>query len=263
MSITPHNFSKSAEVNIETLYEDDHLLIVNKPPMILSQKSLDPKRITIEDLVKAQRPDLHLFLHHRLDKETSGVFLLSKSKVINSALTDMFKNHRFQRTYWCLSFPNPLEPNKKIQCQVLDLNSTCLSNKSSSLNSTIVTEGQHWVIKNHMAPATFKNNSPKKRMISVKAGGWYAETEFKILKTFANYFLIEAKPKTGRTHQIRQHLQESHRSLIGDELYGGGKSKLVSRLMLHAYELEFTHPRTEENLKIQAPLPEDFQKLIT
>lgn len=235
---------------LEILYEDKELILVNKPPQLLSQKSVDPKRLTVEDVLKNQRPDLQLFLHHRLDKETSGVFLFSKSKSVNGKLTEMFKNHDFQKTYWCLTYPNTLEPSKKVSC--LSLNS-----------EAPLTESHHWIIKNYMAPAKHEGGkSSRKRMISVKSGGWPAETEFRTLKVFPKYFLIEAKPKTGRTHQIRQHLQESHRSIIGDDLYGGGRPTLTSRFLLHAYELEFPHPVTNEKLIVRAPLPKDFQKLI-
>lgn len=244
MSLTPPSTA------LEILYEDKELILVNKPPMLLSQKSVDPKRLTVEDILKAQRPDLTLFMHHRLDKETSGVFLFSKSKSVNGKLTEMFKNHDFQKTYLCLTYPNALEPSKKINC--LNLNA-----------EVPVADTNHWVIKNYMAPAKFDGGKGgKKRMISVKSGGWPAETEFRILKVFPKYFLVEAKPKTGRTHQIRQHLQESHRSIIGDDLYGGGRPSLGNRFFLHAYELEFPHPLTNQKIMVKAPLPEDFQKLV-
>ena len=101
----------------------------------------------------------------------------------------------------------------------------------------------------------------KKRMISVKSGGWSAETHFKILKTTALFHYIQCTPKTGRTHQIRQHLQESYRSILGDNIYGG-KSSDVPRLMLHAFQLNFPHPLTQENIKVEAPLPADFDKVL-
>lgn len=235
---------------LEILYEDKELILVNKPPMLLSQKSLDPKRLTVEEVLKNQRTDLQLFLHHRLDKETSGVFLFSKSKSVNGKLTEMFKQHDFHKTYWCLTYPNTLEPSKKVTC--VNLNS-----------ESPLTDSNHWIIKNYMAPAKFEGGKGgKKRMISVKSGGWPAETEFRILKVFPKYFLVEAKPKTGRTHQIRQHLQESHRSIIGDDLYCGGRANLAPRFLLHAYELEFPHPSTGKKINVTAPLPKDFQSLI-
>lgn len=237
---------------LDILFEDDFLLAVNKPAGTLSQKSLDPKRHTVEDLLLKQRPELKVFLHHRLDKETTGVFLFSKSKDINSNLTNMFRNHHFTKIYWCLSSPHKLMINNKVK---------------PIKAGPLVHNEDHWIIRNYMAPSKGLSNSNSKskitRMISVNSGGLPAETEFRTLKKFSSYYLIEAKPKTGRTHQIRQHLQESDRSLIGDELYGGVPDSLFPRFMLHAYELEFEHPKKKEPLIIRAPLPEDFKKLIS
>ena len=111
-----------------------------------------------------------------------------------------------------------------------------------------------------MAPAKGMGGG-KRRMISVKAGGWQAETEFTVLTTNSMFHYIQAKPKTGRTHQIRQHLQESYRSILGDNIYGG-KSADVPRLMLHAHRLEFQHPITNAPLKIEAALPKDFESCL-
>lgn len=227
---------------IEILFEDKHLILVNKPAMVLSQPSFDKKRIPIKEQVEAQRPDLQgsLYLHHRLDFDTSGIFLMSKNKNINKDLTEMFTNHSFVKRYVCLTRPNELAPGKKVECEIIN--------------------DKEWIIKNHMAPAKGMANN-KKRMISVKSGGWSAETSFKILQTTPLFHYVEALPKTGRTHQIRQHLQESYRSILGDSIYGG-KSADVPRLMLHAQALEFTHPFTGKELKIEAPLPKDFQSCL-
>lgn len=211
--------------------------------MVLSQPSFDKNRKPIKDLLEEQRPDLknHLYLHHRLDYETSGVFLISKSTKANKPLTEMFQEHKFKKIYVCLTRPNPLQPGKKVSCEII----------SSSPET--------WVIKNYMAPASGVVKH-KKRMISVRSGGWPAETQFTILKTTDLFHAIQAQPKTGRTHQIRQHLQESYRSILGDNLYGG-KSSEVPRLMLHAASLEFLHPVTEKQLCIEAPIPKDMQSV--
>ena len=111
-----------------------------------------------------------------------------------------------------------------------------------------------------MAPAKM-GGGQKKRMVSVKSGGWPAETKFSILNKTDHYFCIEAIPKTGRTHQIRQHLQESYCSILGDNIYGG-KSDLVPRLMLHARELNFMHPLSKKMINVVALPPKDFQKFL-
>jgi len=229
---------------MEILFEDEYIVCVNKPAMVLSQPSFDKNRKPIRDLFEEQRTDLknHLYLHHRLDYETSGVFLMSKSKTANAPLTEMFKNHSFQKIYVCMTRPNPLNPGKKVECNI------------------ILPDQSEWIIKNHMAPAKDMIKH-KKRMISVKSGGWKAETHFKILKSTPGFYFIQATPKTGRTHQIRQHLQESYRSILGDNIYGG-KSSDVPRLMLHAFQLNFPHPISKTEISVEAPLPADFATLL-
>jgi 23S rRNA-/tRNA-specific pseudouridylate synthase len=211
--------------------------------MVLSQPSIrdsNHAKMPIKELLEKQRPDLKgkLFLHHRLDYETSGVFLMSKSTLVNKTLTEMFTKHSFHKVYRCLAKPHELKPGKKVICDI--------KNETS------------WKINNYMAPA---HGMKQKRMISVKSGKWSAETEFTVLSSTEKFHYIEAVPKTGRTHQIRQHLQESHRSILGDMIYGG-KSDDVKRLMLHAFKLSFFHPQTKEKLSIEAPLPKDFLELL-
>lgn len=225
---------------IEILFEDDYLVIVNKPAMVLSQPSFNKDRKPIKEMVEEQRPDLKnkLFLHHRLDYETSGVFLMSKNSTVNKAITEMFQNHHFEKAYVCLSRKNSIAFGKKVEGQM----------KSE--------QPQRWTIKSYMAPAKGMG-SQKKRMISVRSGGWPSETEFEVLQEKAHFLYIKALPKTGRTHQIRHHMQESHRSILGDNIYGG-KSPDVPRLMLHAQSLKFNHPHTGTELFVEAPVPKDF-----
>lgn len=229
---------------MQILFEDDDLISVFKPAMVLSQPSFDKSRKPIKDMLEDFRPDLkgNLYLHHRLDYETSGVFLISKSQRANRPLTEMFQKHEFEKIYVCLTRPNQLQAGKKVTCEILQ------------------ESPEKWLIKNYMAPAKDMIKH-KKRMISVKSGGWPAETEFEILDTTSWYHYVQAKPKTGRTHQIRQHLQESYRSILGDNIYGG-KSGDVPRLMLHAKSLQFSHPITRAELKIEAPLPKDFETCL-
>lgn len=229
---------------MQILFEDEYIICVNKPAMVLSQPSFNKERKPVQLLLEEQRPDLKnkLYLHHRLDFETSGVFLLSKSKLANSPLTEMFKSHQFEKIYHCLSRPNSLQAGKKVDCIVIQ------------------NDQSEWIIKNFMAPA--KGMGKKTRMISVKSGGWAAETHFKILKTTSKFHYIECRPKTGRTHQIRQHLQESYRSILGDNIYGG-KSAEVPRLMLHAFQLKFLHPISQQAMCVKAPLPTDFIKIVS
>lgn len=211
--------------------------------MVLSQPSFDKKRIPIKELFLKDRPDIkEVYLHHRLDFETSGVFLMTKDSSINKFITEMFQSHSFTKKYVCLTRPNSLQIGKKVE------------------GSIIKEDPETWMIKNFMAPAKDMVKH-KRRMISVRSGGWPAETEFKIIEKKSWCYFIEATPKTGRTHQIRQHLQESYRSILGDNIYGG-KSSEVPRLMLHAKSLEFKHPVDHIVIKAEAALPADFESLL-
>lgn len=213
---------------------------------MLSQVSFDKNRIPVKEQFEKENPRFiedksqKLFLHHRLDFETSGVFLMSKSPKINGELTKMFTEHSFEKRYLCITKPHEIKAGKKVELQQVNTDT--------------------WTIKSYMAPAK-DMKSKKKRMISVRSGGWPAETEFKILSRNKSFFVVEAFPKTGRTHQIRHHLQESFCSILGDNIYGG-KSEIVSRLMLHASHLRFTHPMTKESMFVVAPPPSDFQKFL-
>jgi RluA family pseudouridine synthase len=217
--------------NIEVLYEDDFLLVVNKPAGVLSQGTLDPKRMHVISYLQKQMPQIRFYLHHRLDKDTSGVLLLSKSEKANKRLTEIFSKHEIQKTYVALT----------------------KTKKDFSKDE--------WQIKNHLAPVK-NSNRQLMRMVTVKKGGWYAETHFRLLAKKENFFYVEAQPITGRTHQIRVHLAEDKTPILGDFLYGG-KSSLVPRLMLHAGSLRFPHPITNEVVTVVASLPSDFQKLLS
>jgi len=214
----------------EVLFEDDDLLVINKPAGLLSQQSLDPRRPHVTAWIR-QHLKLAVALHHRLDKDTSGVLILGKSKRVNAGLTDLFRDHKVKKTYWALA---------KI--------------KTDDARET-------FSVTNHVAPV---RDAKKKliRMVEVKSGGWKAETDFRLLKRTETFDWIEARPHTGRTHQIRIHLAGLKRPIWGDFLYGG-KTDQFPRLMLHARAIEFLHPITGTLHRIEAPSPPDFQSFLT
>jgi RluA family pseudouridine synthase len=213
--------------DLKILFEDQDLVAIEKPAGLPSQPTQDKRRKNIFDLLKAQRPDIPIFLHHRLDLDTSGVMLFGKSERINKPLGELFKNHEIQKTYvfW--------------------------AKKGREIKSP------HWTVKNHLAPVKGTNKQIM-RMVVVKSGGWAAETDFKLLQETEQAFLIEAQPKTGRTHQIRVHTAQDRRPIFGDRLYGG-KSELASRMLLHAHKLSFVHPITAEQIELVSPIPIDFK----
>lgn len=203
-------------------------MIINKPANLPSQPTVDKKRADAFSLLKKQMNSKNVFLHHRLDRDTSGVLLFSKNKAANIPLTEMFREHLFQKTYWALT-----KPSKKIK--------------------------PHWTIENHLVVKRLSSKSSK--MVATDSGGDYAKTEFKLLKTNLEAALVEAIPITGRMHQIRVHCLQSQIPILGDSIYEGANPK-VPRLMLHAKSLSFPHPISREQLTIEAPLPADFLSLL-
>jgi RluA family pseudouridine synthase len=220
---------------IEILWRDDDLLFVNKPAGLPSQSTHDKNRPNLLSVVEKQTGE-RLFLHHRLDKDTSGVMVLGRTSRVNKGLTDIFRDHKISKTYWALA--------KKIAPPGI---------------SKISSSG--FLVDNFVAPV----RGPKQklmRMVQVKSGGWRAITEFRLIQELNFGLLVEAKPTTGRTHQIRIHLAGLKQPILGDTLYGG-KSSEVPRLMLHAKELRLPHPITAREITVEAPLPKDFQTLIS
>ena len=214
---------------IPVLYEDEFILAVDKPAGLMTQSGQGSAKADLFSLLEKQRKE-KLFLHHRLDKETSGVLILGRHTRANKGLTDIFRDHLLTKTYWAVTKKNESPTESRV------------------------------LVQNLLAPV----RGPDKRllrMVTVKKGGWPAETQLRLLKDKQELQLWEAQPKTGRTHQVRVHLAGIRRPILGDFLYGG-KSPLTPRLLLHAKCLEFKHPVTGQDLKIEAPVPADFQKWI-
>lgn len=205
------------------LYEDEFFLAVDKPSGLPCQATLDTHRPHLFGELQKHFPTLAL--HHRLDRDTSGVMLFAKKKEANIPLAEMFEKHRIQKTYLCLT-----------------------AKKAGPSEFTV---------KNYLAPFA-KSRKEKTRMILVHKGGQTAETHFRVLETLERGFLVEAQPKTGRMHQIRVHLSSRGMGIFGDDLYSAPKEPVAPRLMLHAFRLEFQHPFSGEAMRIEAPLPQDF-----
>ena len=227
------------------LFEDEWLIIVNKDPGIPTQPTIDPHRANLFDLTKQfllrreekKQHEPYLGLHHRLDRDTSGIVLFTKKEQANKGVADIFLQHRIQKTYHCLVWRTPEAPELKVH--------------------------EQFEVKNFLGRISAKNENS--RFGSVRSNGDPAHTNFRVLEVFRNVYWLEAKPKTGRTHQIRVHTSEMGLPILGDPQYF--PHNVVSiikapRLLLHAYQLEFEHPITGEPMIIEAPLPEDFFKVL-
>lgn len=221
------------------LYEDEWLIAVDKPAGVPTQPTIDEARTNLFAAVKkflGHRDEVaqpYLGLHHRLDRDTSGVILFTKSKEANAGVGELFSKHLAQKTYHALAqHPRGEAP---------------WDGKSV------------WTVKNYLGKAP--GPGKRARFTAVRSGGDYAETAFRVLEETKGCLLVEAMPKTGRTHQIRVHLSEEGMPILGDALYGA-KPESAPRVMLHAARLTFPHPIHKNQISIQSPIPEDFQKCL-
>ncbi|MEM6293741.1 MAG: RluA family pseudouridine synthase [Myxococcota bacterium] len=202
-------------------YDDGGLLVVSKPPGLAVHATVDPARPhlagAVEAFVAARGGD-HAALHHRLDVDTSGLVLFALDRSLNAALTDMFRTHAVDKRYRAVVRPVDAAPPPT------------------------------WRVENFLG----KDKRVKAtRYTAVRSGGKKAITEFTTLRREpAGRVLVEARPITGRAHQIRVHCAEAGWPIVGDRFYGGAKHE---RLLLHAASLRFEHPGTGEAIVIEDP----------
>jgi RluA family pseudouridine synthase len=226
------------------VFEDQWFIAVNKPSGLPSQPTLDPLRPNLFGLVKNllserdRNPDAYVGMHHRLDRDTSGVILFTKREDVNRAVAELFADHLMKKTYHAIAWRGP--------------------------GAASHPAGEEFTVENFLGVVGERNG--KKCHGEVSSGGDLAITDFRIIESFRDGYWIEAKPETGRTHQIRVHLSGNKMPIFGDELYfPAGVSPILPppRLMLHSNKLKFDHPITGSNLEIEAPLPDEFVNYLT
>lgn len=218
-------------LNLDIIYEDDDLLIINKPPFLLTHPTLKKVDITLANGIvyyfndKYKKKLVPRFVN-RLDMNTSGLIVIAKN-----AFTQSF----FQ------------SENANIEKKYLAI-------------AEGIIEDDHFIIEKNI----YKDGDRLDRIIDER--GQYAKTEFKVIERFKNIgvTLVECKLYTGRTHQIRVHLKSINHPIIGDSLYNPESkyNKIVNRQMLHSYFLEFNHPTTGKRLKFDIVLYKDMKDLI-
>ncbi len=203
------------------LFRDDHCLAVDKPAGIPSGPTRDPARVHAA-LLAERAAGTPLTLLHRLDKDTSGVLLLGRSREFSRALLEDFRHRRVEKVYLALVQGTPRD---------------------------------RFEVVSHLKEAAGD------RILTVSSGGMRAETAFRVLARTKGYALVEARPRTGRTHQIRVHLAGEGCPIVGDARYGGSAEAgglPVLRQMLHARSVSFRHPVSGLEVRVEAPLPADF-----
>jgi len=222
---------------MKILYEDANLLVVDKPaglPVLPDGWEKDAPYLVkiLEEQYgnPSTRPigqsAQRLFIVHRLDKITSGVMVFARDAESHRALNTQFEGHQAEKVYHAIVEGNP-KWDEKITKYPLRAN----------------------VGHKHRTMVDDKNGQP-------------SETRFRVIKRYEDSALIEAKPITGRTHQIRVHAYALGHPLIGDVLYGAQETRSIARPMLHAQSLSFIHPTTKERVNFSAPHPADFEEAL-
>jgi 23S rRNA pseudouridine1911/1915/1917 synthase len=234
------------EIPLEILYEDDYFLAVNKPADMVVHPSFGHSSGTLVNAVlgylerrssrfqvegsrgweahdmAGTRPGIV----HRLDKGTTGVILVARDSRTQERLSALFKDRKVRKTYRAVVEGIPRRDSWTVEGAI----------------------GRHPV--------------ERKKMAVLSSGGRQASTGFRVLERLEGFSYVEAYPATGRTHQIRVHLNHAGYPIVGDETYGRKAKRLAPRPLLHAYRIEFTHPVTAEPVIIEADVPADMTDFI-
>jgi 23S rRNA pseudouridine955/2504/2580 synthase len=230
----PTSLNVVSNLEKQILFEDERLIVINKPSGMAVHGGSGLSFGLIEAL-RALRPEARMLeLVHRLDRDTSGCLVIAKKRSALRHLHEQLRNKNVQKYYHALVKG----------CWPIKLTKVTESLKKNDLKS-----GERVVIVDNI-------------------DGKESETRFKVLQHYENSTLLRAFPVTGRTHQIRVHCQVKGHAIACDSKYGHEefdtemKVKGLKRLFLHAASIEFTHPLTDERLKIEAPLESSLEKLL-
>ena len=225
---------KAQNIPIDIIYEDNDIIVVNKPKgMVVHPANGNPDGTLVnaimaicKDSLSGIGGEIRPGIVHRLDKDTSGLLIIAKNDKAHVNMSEQIKNHEVKKTYITLVRGNVKENEVTIDMPI------------------------------------GRSNSDRKKM-AVNKNGRNAITHIKVLKRYNKYTLLEVNIETGRTHQIRVHLSHIGYPIIGDYTYSNGKNEFgVVGQCLHAKQLEFLHPITQKQMKLEATLPEYLQEII-
>ena len=223
------------EIALNVLFEDDDLIVVNKPAGLVVHPAagnyehtlvnalLHHCRGALAGIGGVERPGIV----HRLDKGTSGCIVVAKTDFAHKALVAQFKSREVKKTYRAVCWGKFARPSGRIE--------------------TVIGRSER----------------DRKKMSASASRGRPAVTDYHVLKQFADFALVDVQIHTGRTHQIRVHMAHIGHPVVGDVTYGRARSTNISiaRPLLHAYKLGFTHPRLQEFVEFTAPVPDDMVKM--
>ena len=225
------------EIPLDIIFEDKHILVINKPAGIVVHPAAGHHDGTIVNAIIYHCPGILSIggeqrpgIIHRLDQYTSGVMVVAKTDLAMQSLTDSFKNNLVQKTYQALVHGHP--------------------EKSGRIETLI---GRHPV--------------HRQRMAVVKKNGRISVTNYSVAQYLNNSALLHISIETGRTHQIRVHMKYLGFPIIGDNVYGKHKADSTilpapQRQMLHAWKLSFPHPVLNKTVNFETPIPDDFKNIL-
>ena len=225
---------KPTEISLNIIYEDEDILIIDKPQGLVVHPGAGHHEDTLLNGLIFSQKELssvngieRLGIVHRIDKDTSGLLLVCKTDEAHNFIANQLKDHTMHREYIALVVGNFQNERGKIIAPI----SRCKTNR----------------LKMEVNPVSGKE----------------AVTHFKVLKRFEKYSLVECILETGRTHQIRVHMEYINHPIVGDPLYGKNNCALYNNgQLLHAYKLTFIHPRTKKEVSFTSPLPTYFEEII-
>jgi 23S rRNA pseudouridine1911/1915/1917 synthase len=234
--VNPHR-AFPEEIPLDIIYEDEAIIVINKPAGMVVHPACGNYSGTLVNallyhfpsLASGKFPDINrVGLVHRLDKDTSGVMVVAKNSTSLSLLARQFEDKKVEKVYLALVFGKIINPEGNIEAPV------------------------------------GRKITDRRKMAVTSISGRQAITHFKVQEILGDFTLLEVRPKTGRTHQIRVHLAHIGHPVVGDEEYGrpAPQNWGVSRQILHADKLGFIHPVRKEWVEFTAPLPKEFIKVI-
>ena len=226
---------RSARIDLPRLYEDEEILVVDKPAGLLTVPT-HPEAKATEDTVLRRAQEYARRLHgrrgyagmlHRLDRDTSGALAIALSRDAHQLGRELFAAHEFHRWYLAVVHGVPARREGTID-----------------------------------APISNAYVSGRRRIVRDESDGRHAVTHFRVRHAYRNAALVELRLETGRQHQIRLHLQELGHPLVGERVYGDDERRArAARQMLHAWKLEFRHPVRDGMVSAEAPVPPDMSRL--
>lgn len=225
---------KAQDIPVEIIYEDGDIIVVNKPKgMVVHPANGNPDGTLVNAIMSICKDSLSGIggeirpgIVHRLDKDTSGILIVAKNDKAHINLSQQIKEHKVKKTYIALVKGIVKENNATINMPI------------------------------------GRSEKDRKKMAVTKKGK-EAITHFKVLKRYDKYTLLEINIETGRTHQIRVHLSQIGYPIVGDEVYSKGKNEWnIKGQCLHAKSLDFKHPVTNENMHLEAKIPQYFEKIL-